>query len=80
MNAPWGTVGRWVTVTGIAKDLLGWKLVYVFAAVLVFVVVFFSTYSKTGQRSQSYTLTTMTSHVSSRFVTISEIIWLKNFP
>ena len=32
--------------------------------------VFFSTSSKTGQRSQSYTLTTTTSRVSSRFVRI----------
>ena len=37
-----------------------------------------STSSKTGQRSQSYTLTTTTSHVSSRFVTISEMILIKN--
>ena len=43
-------------------------------------VFFSSTFSKTGQRSQSYTLTTTTSHVSSRFVRISEMILIKNFP
>ena len=50
-----------------------------FSAVFVFVV-FFSTSSKTGQRSQSYTLTTTTSHVSSRFVRVSEMILIKNSP
>ena len=35
---------------------------------------------RTGQRSQSYTLTTMTSHVSSRFVTKVRRSGLKTFP